>query len=80
MAQRIEALSLSTVPGEHCQKIAVSIPTQANQRVNWSKTWYDRQQLWKAVITGDTVTRLSIPIRGRGLSPEDGQRLKLAET
>ena len=26
----------------------------------------DRQQLWKAVITGDTVTRLSIPIRGRG--------------
>ena len=30
------------------------------------KTWCDRQQLWKAVITGDTVTRLSIPIRGRG--------------
>ena len=28
--------------------------------------WCDRQQLWKAVITGDTVTRLSIPIRGRG--------------
>ena len=26
----------------------------------------DRQQLWKAVITGDRVTRLSIPIRGRG--------------
>ena len=25
-----------------------------------------RQQLWKAVITRDTVTRLSIPIRGRG--------------
>ena len=30
------------------------------------KTWCDRQQLWKAVIPGDTVTRLSIPIRGRG--------------
>ena len=30
------------------------------------KTWCDRQQLWKAVITGDTVTRLSIPIRDRG--------------
>ena len=30
------------------------------------KMWCDRQQLWKAVITGDTVTRLSIPIRGRG--------------
>ena len=29
------------------------------------KTWCDRQ-LWKAVITGDTVTRLSIPIRSRG--------------
>ena len=44
------------------------------------KTWCDRQQLWKAVITGDTVTRLSIPIRGRGKSPEEGQRLNLAET
>ena len=55
-----------TVPGEHCQKIAVSIPTQAGQGFTCSKTWFDRQQLWKAVITGDTVTRLSIPIRGRG--------------
>ena len=27
--------------------------------------WCDRQQLWKAVITGNTVTRLIIPIRGR---------------
>ena len=43
-----------------------SNPTQAGQRFTWSKTWCDRQQLWKAVITGDTVTRLSIPIRGRG--------------
>ena len=50
---------VSTVPGEHCQKIAVSIPTQAGQRFTWSKTWWDRQQLWKAVITGDTVTFLS---------------------
>ena len=48
------------------QKIAVSNLTQAGQRFTWSKTWCDRQQLWKAVITGDTVTRLSIPIRGRG--------------
>ena len=52
--------------GEHCQKIAVSNPTQAGQRFTWSKTGCDRQQLWKAVITGDTVTRLIIPIRGRG--------------
>ena len=41
-------------------------------RFTWSKTWCDRQQLRKAVITGDTVTRLSIPIRGRGKSPEEG--------
>ena len=52
--------------GEHCQKIAVSNPTQAGQRFTWSKTWCDRQQLWKAEITGDTVIRLIIPIRGRG--------------
>ena len=44
------------------------------------ETWCDRQQLWKAVITGDTVTRLIIPIRGRGKSPEEGQRWNLAET
>ena len=36
--------------------------------------------LWKAVITGDTVTRLNIPIRGRGKSPEEGQRWNLTET
>ena len=52
--------------GEHCRKIAVSIPTQFGQMVTWSKTTCDRQQLWKAVITGGTVTRLSIPIRGHG--------------
>ena len=63
VAQRIE------VPGEHCQKIAVSNPTQAGLGFTWAKTWCDRQQLWKAVITGDTV-----PIRGRGKSPEEGQR------
>ena len=69
---RIGRLSLVTafpvirIPGEHCQKIAVSNPTQAGQRFNWSKTWCDRQQLWKAVIIGDTVTRPSIPIRGHG--------------
>ena len=30
------------------------------------RTLCDRQQLWKAVIIGDTVTRPCIPIRGRG--------------
>ena len=49
------------------------------QRFTWSKTWCNRQQLLKAVITGDTVTRLSIPIRGHGKSPEEGQRWNLAE-
>ena len=39
-------------------------------------SWCNRQQLWKAVITGDTVTRLSIPIWCRGKSPEEGQRWK----
>ena len=68
VVQRIEA------PGEHCQKIAVSNPTQTGQGFTWTKTRCDRQQLWKAVITGDTVTRLSIPIRGRGKSPEEVQR------
>ena len=34
--------------------------------VGFETTIFNRQQLWKAVITGDTVTRLSIPIRGRG--------------
>ena len=69
-----------TIPGEHFQKIAASNPTQAGQRFTWSKSWCNRQQLWKAVTTGDTVTRLSIPIRGRGKSPEEGQRWNLAET
>ena len=55
---------VSTVPGEYYQKIAVSIPPQAGLRFTWSKTWGDRQKLWKAVITGDSVRRLSIPIRG----------------
>ena len=36
---------------------------------------FEHVNLWPAwVITGDTVTRLSIPIRGRGKSPEEGQR------
>ena len=55
---------LQTEKPSNCQKIAVSNPTQAGQRFTWSKN--DRQQLWKAVITVDTVTRLIIPIRGRG--------------
>ena len=51
VAQRIEALSL------YSSRIAVSIPTQASQRFTWSKMWCNRQ-----VITGDTVTSLSISI------------------
>ena len=31
------------------QKITVSNPTEGGQRFTWSKTWCDRQQLWKAV-------------------------------
>ena len=62
----LDRSSEPVVPGEHYQKIAVSNPTQVGQRFTWPKTWCDKQQLWKAVITGGTVTRLSIPIRGRG--------------
>ena len=47
---------------------------------NYGTMWCDKQQLWKAVITGDMVTRHSIPIRGRGKSPEEGQRWNLAKT
>ena len=35
-------------------------------RPNFTFVWCDRQQLWKGVIIGETVTRLSIPVRGRG--------------
>ena len=71
---------VSTVPGEHCLKIAVSNPTQAGQRFTWSKTWCDRQQLWKAIITRDAVTRLSIPIRGRGKITWRKPELKFGRT
>ena len=72
MAQQIEVLSL--YGSRWALSKAVSNPTQAGQRFTWLKTWCDRQQLWKAVITGDTVTRHIIPIRGHGKSPEEGQR------
>ena len=42
VAQRIEALSL------YGSRLAVSNPTQTGQRFTWSKTWCNRQQLWKA--------------------------------
>ena len=57
-----------------CVYIYISNPTQAGKRFTWSKAWCDRQHLWKAIITGDAVTRLIIPIRGRGKSHEEGQR------
>ena len=50
---------VSMVPGEHCQKIAVSNLTQAGQRFTWSKTWCGRQQLWKAVIIGDKKSAIN---------------------
>ena len=62
VAQRIEALSL------YGSRWALSEDSsfKAGQRFTWSKTWCNRQQLWKAVITGNMVTRLIIPIRGCG--------------
>ena len=64
VVQRIEALNL------YGSRWALSEDSGFNsypsQRFTWSKAWCNRQQLWKAVITGDTVTRLSIRIWGRG--------------
>ena len=64
MAQQIEALSL------YGYRWALSKDSgfnsyQSRPEGYLVKMWCDRQQLWKAVITGDTVTRLSIPIQGR---------------
>ena len=73
-SQRIEALSL------YGSRWALSEDSGFKSYPSRPKTWCDRQQLWMAVITGDTVTILSIPIRGRGKSPEEGQRWNLAET
>ena len=49
-----------------CVVFVLFLLSLRKKRFTWSKTWCDRQQLWKAVITGNTVTRLIIPIRGRG--------------
>ena len=77
VAQRIETLSLY---GSRLALSEYSGFKSYPRGLLGQKTWCDRQQLWKAVITGDTVTRLSIPIRGRGKSPEEGLRWNLAET
>ena len=79
VAQRIEVLNL------YGSRWALSEDSgfksyPSRPEVYMVKNVYDRQQLWKAIITGDTVIRLSIPIRGRGKSPEEGQRWNLAET
>ena len=58
LAQWIEALSI------YGSRWALSEDSGFNSYL--VKAWCDRQQLWKAVITGIMVTRLSIPIRGRG--------------
>ena len=42
--------------------------------------WSSSCDLPRTANAGDTVTRLSIPIRGRGKSPEEGQRCNLAGT
>ena len=73
VAQRIEALSI------YGSRWALSEDSGfksylSRQPVVW------KTQLWKAVIIANTVTKLSIPIRGRSKSPEEGQRWNLAET
>ena len=61
------------------------LPRAMNDREEWRERVRDIRAAstiwwWKAVIPGDTVTRLIIPIQGRGKSPEEGQRWNLAET
>ena len=79
---QIGMLSLVTVSpvitAFHSCCLSHHVLDQVNLWPAW--VWCDRQQLWKAVITGDTITRLSIPTRGRGKSPEEGQRWNLTET
>ena len=56
VTQRIEDVWVSTVPEwALSEDSGFQILPKAGQRFTWSKTWCDRQQLWKAVITGDTV-------------------------
>ena len=75
VAQRIEALSL------YGSRWVLSEDSGFKSYPSRPEVYLvDRQQLWKAVITGDTITRLSIPIRVWGKSPEEGQRWNLAET
>ena len=65
MAQRIEALSLYGSRWALSEdSVFKSYPSGPESYL--VKMWCDRQQLWKALITGDTVTRLMIPIRGHG--------------
>ena len=73
VAQRIEAVSLFGSRWALSEDSSFKSYPSRPEVYLVTKTWCDRQQLWKAVITGDTVTRLSIPIRGRGKSPEEGQ-------
>ena len=65
-AQRIEAVSLFGSRWALSEDSGFKSYPSRPEVYLVTKTWCDRQQLWKAVITGNTVTRLSIPIRGRG--------------
>ena len=66
VAQRIEAVSLFGSRWALSEDSGFKSYPSRPEVYLVTKTWCDRQQLWKAVITGDTVTRISIPIRGRG--------------
>ena len=46
-------------PGEHSQDDSGFHSYPSRPEGYLVKTWCERQQLWKAVITGDTATRLS---------------------
>ena len=65
VAQQIEALSLYSSRWALSEDSSFKSYPSRPEVYLVKNTWCDRQQQWKAVIAGDTVTRLSIPIWGR---------------
>ena len=56
----------SSVPGEHCQKIAVSNPTQVGQRYTWSQ----KRGAILGIRLQDSAFLSEVAVK----SPEEGQR------
>ena len=83
---RIGMLSLVTVSPVITAFHSCCLSHHFFDQVNLWPAWvgFETAIFWQCspgtLITGDTVIRLSIPIRGRSKSPEEVQRWNLAET